>query len=139
MACLHFRPCQRPRAWLPTKKWRAASVCCLWVSLLLGMPLPSAVRTACFVQRGIMSQHNLPPAEKRHVLPLGEKESILLSSINLELAIFFSLYHFRLPTTISLCALLHLQEPCHPACTSLSRVAMKDQCASRMGRSLLPS
>lgn len=53
-------------------------------------------------------------------LPLGEKESILLSSINLELAIFFSLYHFHLPTTISLCALLHLQEPCQPACTSTS-------------------
>lgn len=58
-----------------------------------------------------MSQHNLPPVEKRHVLLLGEKGSILLSSINLELATFFSLYHFRLPTTVSLRALLHLQDP----------------------------
>lgn len=67
-----------------------------------------------------MSQHNLPPAETRHVLPLGEKESILLSSIKLELAVFFSLYHLSWPTTISLCALLHLQEPPHPARTSTS-------------------
>lgn len=48
-----------------------------------------AVRTACSVQRGIMSQHAWPPAGKRHVLRLGEKESILLSSIHLELAVFF--------------------------------------------------
>lgn len=34
-----------------------------------------------------MSQHNLPPAEKKHVLPLGEKELILLSSLRLELAL----------------------------------------------------
>lgn len=51
-----------------------------------------------------MSQHNLPPVEKRHVLPRGEKESILLSSINLELALFF-------PFTISVCPQLFLSVP----------------------------
>lgn len=106
-------------AWLPRRRCRAASILLVGF-LLLGMPPPSAVRTACFVRRGIMSQHNLPPVEKRHVLPRGEKESILLSSINLELALFFSLYHFSLPTTISFCAFLHLQDPFHPAWTATS-------------------
>lgn len=85
---------------------------------LAGDASSSAVRTACSVQRGIMSQHHLPPAEKRPVLPLGEKESILLSSIHLELAILFSLYHFGLPTMISSSALLRLpdqpSQPTHP-------------------------
>lgn len=66
---------------------------------------PSAVRTACSVRRGRMSQHNLPPAEKKHVLPLGEKESILLSSIHLELARFF------FPFIISVCPQWSFSEP----------------------------
>lgn len=58
---------------------------------LAGAASSSAVRTACSIQRGIMSQHNLPPAEKKHVLPLGEKELILLSSTRLELVLSFPL------------------------------------------------
>lgn len=73
---------------------------------------------SCFLPSGIMSQHNLPPAEKRHVLPLGEKESILLSSTNLELAIFFPLYLFSSPTTISFHALS--QALPQPACLHLT-------------------
>lgn len=97
VASFHLAPVRAPgRAWLPRRRWRAASECPVGF-LWLGMPPPSAVRATCLVQRGIMSQHNLPPVEKRHVLPRGEKESILLSSINLELALFF------LPFTISVC------------------------------------
>lgn len=107
------RPCPRAGPGLAPQEEMEGCQCVRCVGFLwLGMPPPSAVRAARLVQRGIMSQHNLPPAEKRHVLPRGEKESILLSSINLELALFFSLYHFSLPTTISAHALLHLRDHC---------------------------
>lgn len=86
-----------------------SSQCAAVGFLLLGMRPPSAVRTARFVQRDNVTA-NVPPAEKRHVLPRGETESILLSPINLELAPFFSLCHLCLPTTISFCALLHLHD-----------------------------
>lgn len=104
---------------------------------LTGTASSSAVRMACSIQRGIMSQHNLPPAEKKHVLPLGEKELILLSSTRLELALSF-LCHFGLPTTISFSVLLHLQDLAHPACTSTLSMSSEGRCPSRTGVPLLP-
>lgn len=81
-----FPPSQCPQAQLPARQWRGVSECRLR-GCRAGAASSSAGRTACSVQRGIMSQHNLPPAEKKHVLPLGEKELILLSSLRSELAL----------------------------------------------------
>lgn len=112
---LPCRPCQLARAWLPRKRWRAASA--LLVGFLsLGTPPPSAVRTACFLQGDVMSQHNGPPADQSRVLPWGEKESVP-SVIHKLRACSVS------PLTVSVCPALFpsapaaSSRPVPPACT----------------------